>query len=135
MKRAVLDATALVAFFEDRPGAEQVQQLIELALVKRRELMVTVVNLGEVYYSAWRAHGADAAARVISTVRQLPVIVVDADSELMVIAAQLRAEHNISYPCCFAAALAMLRKATLVGFSQDFRGVQSQVSFMGIDRG
>ena len=131
----VFDATALVAFFEDRPGADQVQQLIELALVKKRELMITVVNLGEVYYAARRAHGSEAAARVLSTIRQLPIKVIDADSELVVAAAQLRAEHNISYTCCFAAALARLRKATLVGSPRDFRAVQDQVSFTGIDRG
>ena len=55
MKRVVLDASALMTFFEDRPGAAKVEELIAQATEGKCELLISVVNWGEVYYSVWRA--------------------------------------------------------------------------------
>jgi PIN domain nuclease of toxin-antitoxin system len=51
MKRIVLDASAVMTFFENRPGADKVEDLIHLGVAAKRQLLMTVVNWGEVYYS------------------------------------------------------------------------------------
>jgi PIN domain nuclease of toxin-antitoxin system len=38
MKRVVLDASALMTFFEDRPGADKVEDLIRLGVEGKRQL-------------------------------------------------------------------------------------------------
>ncbi len=57
MKRIVLDASAVMTFFEDRPGAAKVEDLLARATEGKCELLMSVVNWGEVYYSVCRAKG------------------------------------------------------------------------------
>jgi PIN domain nuclease of toxin-antitoxin system len=127
VKRIVLDASAVMTFFENRTGADKVEELITLAVDGKRGLSMSVVNWGEVYYSVWRAHGQQAARQVAADVAQLPIEVVDADSELTKLAASFRAEHKLPYADCFAVALAKFRKAAVVTSARDFSLVQQQV--------
>jgi len=47
IKRIVLDAGAVMTFFEDRPGAAKVEELIARAAEGKCELLMSVVNWGE----------------------------------------------------------------------------------------
>jgi predicted nucleic acid-binding protein len=124
MKTYVLDASALMTFFEDRPGADKVEELLAKAAEAKRPLAMSVVNWGEVYYSVWRARGEKAAAAKLREIAQLPIEIVGVDMELAKLAASLKAEHNLPYADCFGAALAQLRKATLVTADRDFSSVE-----------
>jgi predicted nucleic acid-binding protein len=123
MKNYVLDASALMTFFEDRAGADQVEELLAKAADAKRPLLMSVVNWGEVYCSIWRARGEKAAAAKLNEIAQLPIEVVGVDMELTKLAASLKAQHNLPYADCFAAALAQARKATLVTSDKDFQRV------------
>jgi ribonuclease VapC len=125
VKIYVLDSSALMAFFEDRPGADKVEELLANAAEAKAPLLMSVVNWGEVYYSVWRAHGEKAADARLHEIAQLPIQIVDADANLTKEAATLKAQHNLSYPDCFAAALARARKATLVTSDRDFERVST----------
>jgi predicted nucleic acid-binding protein len=127
MKSYVLDASALMAFFEDRPGAEKVEELLGKAAEAKRPLLMSVINWGEVYYSVWRARGEGAAEQTLRRIAQLPVEIVDADSTLTQAAARLKAQFNLPYADCFAAALAQSRKAVLVTDDKDFQQVGDAV--------
>lgn len=111
MKRIVLDASALMTFFEDRPGADKVEDLIAQAAEGKSELLMSVVNWGEVYYCVWRAKGPGIARKILAEIAQLPIDLVSADYELTKLAAELHAEHKLPYADCFAASLASQRKA------------------------
>ncbi|MBI1955081.1 MAG: type II toxin-antitoxin system VapC family toxin [Acidobacteria bacterium] len=130
MKRVVLDASAVMTFFEDRPGAEKVQELLGRAVEGRLDLSMSAVNWGEVYYSIWRAKGRDAAERTITEIAQLPVEIVAADFELTKLAAELRAQHKLPYADCFAAALAQQRKAIVATADKDFTPVEQIVNIL-----
>jgi predicted nucleic acid-binding protein len=69
------------------------------------------------------ARGEKAAAAKLQEIAQLPIEIVDVDMELGKLAASLKAEHNLPYADCFAAALAQARKATLVTSDKDFERV------------
>jgi len=130
MKRIVLDASALMTFFENRPGAERVQDLIRLGVEGKRLLLMSVVNWGEVYYSTWRTKGPGVARKVIEDIAQLPLEIVDADLELTRGAAELRAEHKLPYTDCFAAALALARKASLATSDRDFTHIEKKLDIL-----
>jgi predicted nucleic acid-binding protein len=130
MKRIVLDASALMTFFEDRPGAEKVEDLIRLGVEGKRQLFMSVVNWGELYYSTWRAKGPGVACKVIEDIAQLPLEIVDADLDLTRSAAELRAEHKLAYADCFAAALAAHRKAALATSDRDFASVEEKLDIL-----
>jgi predicted nucleic acid-binding protein len=120
MKTYVLDASALMAFFEDRPGADRVEELLAKAAETKRPVLMSVLNWGEVYYSVWRARGEKAADDLLRRIAQLPIEIVGVDMELGKLAASLKAQHNLPYADCFAAALTQARKATLVTSDKDF---------------
>ncbi len=130
MKRTVLDASALMTFFENRPGAEKVEDLIRLSVDGKRQLLMSVVNWGEVYYSTWRARGPGVARKVIEDIAQLPMEIVDADLDLTRTAAEFRAENRLSYADCFAAALALHRKASLATSDRDFSYVEKKLDLL-----
>ena len=126
----VLDASALMAFFEDRAGGEKVEKLLSKAAEAKRPLLMSVVNWGEVYYAIWRAHGEKAANIKLQQTAQLPVELVDVDAELARLAASLKAQHRLPYPDCFGAALAKTWKATLVTSDKDFECVASVLKIL-----
>jgi len=119
-----------MTFFEDRPGADKVEELLAEAADAKRPLAMSVVNWGEVYYSIWRARGEKAAAAKLQEIAQLPIQVFDVDMELANLAASLKAEHNLPYADCFAAALAQARKATLVTSDSDFKRVGTALKIL-----
>ena len=82
MKRFVLDASALISFFEDRSGGEVIEKLVAECVAGKTELFMSVVNWGEVYYSTWRAHGQVAARQTAGEISQFPIQVMSADWEL-----------------------------------------------------
>jgi ribonuclease VapC len=127
VKTYVLDSSALMAFFEDRPGADKVEELLAKAAETKAPLLMSVINWGEVHYSIWRAHGEKAADGKLHEIAQLPIRIVDADVDLTKLAASLKAQHNLPYANCFAAALARSRKAALVTSDRDFERVGSLI--------
>jgi predicted nucleic acid-binding protein len=132
MKAYVLDASALMTFFENRLGADKVEDLLAGAAEAQRPLAMSVVNWGEVYYAIWRAHGEKAAAAKLQEIAQLPIQVFDVDIEMAKLAASLKAQHNLPYADCFAAALAQARKATVVTCDKDFERVGTTLKFLWV---
>jgi predicted nucleic acid-binding protein len=130
MKRIVLDASALMAFFDGRPGAAKVEDLITSAAEGKCELLMSVVNWGEVYYSVWRARGPGVARKVATDIAQLPIELVDATYELTKLAAELHVDHKLPYADCFAAALAADRKASLATSDADFAKLERHLTLL-----
>src|SRR5712664_2893832 len=130
MKRIVLDASAVMTFSVNRPGAEKVEQLLQLAVDGKRELLVCVVNWGEVYYSVWRDQGPGVARHLLAQIAQLPIHLVPADVELARHAAEFKATFNLPYVDGFAAALAVHRKAALATSDKDFAIVDRKVDIL-----
>jgi predicted nucleic acid-binding protein len=130
MKRFVLDASAIITFSANRPGAEKVEQLIQLAIDGKRELLMCVVNWGEVYYSVWRDQGPGFARHILAQIAQLPIQLVPADVELALTAAEFKANFNLPYADGFAAALALQRKASLATSDKDFSIVEKKLDIL-----
>jgi len=110
----VLDAHAILAYFEKQPGHEIVQAALTRAVEKDSCLLMTTVNFGEVYHVVLRELGQQKADEIERIIRTLPIEIVDVDIDLAKEAARFKAEYKLSYADCFAAALAKLRKAELV---------------------
>lgn len=130
MKRIVLDASAIITFSVSRPGAEKVEQLLQLAVDGKRELLMCVVNWGEVYYSVWRDQGPGLARHILAQIAQLPIHMVPADAELARHAAEFKATFNLPYVDGFAAALALQRKAVLATSDKDFARVEKKIDIL-----
>ncbi len=127
MAAKVLDSYALMAFFEDEPGADFVRGLILKAEERGTTLLMSVVNLGEVWYSIARTSSAEIADQYIQEIDGMAIEIVDADWQLTRQAAVFKANGNISYGDCFAAALAKNRKAELVTGDKEFRLLEDEI--------
>ncbi|MEX2162537.1 MAG: type II toxin-antitoxin system VapC family toxin [Anaerolineales bacterium] len=132
MTPKVLDAFAVMAFFENEPGADHVRELISTAEASHTPLLMSVVNLGEVWYSIARKYTARQADRCIQEVQAMPIEVVPADWALTHLAAQFKADGKLSYGDCFAAALARLKDAELVTGDKEFMSIGKQISIKWI---
>ena len=95
MKQTVLDASALISFFENRTGGDRVEELISESPIGKAELVMSVVNWGEVYYSAWHAHGENAARQMAAEISQIPIHLLNADLDLTKCAAKLRGRYRL----------------------------------------
>lgn len=127
MATKVLDSYALMAFFEDEPGADFVRGLIHKAVESNTNLLMSIVNLGEVWYSIARVTSEETADQYIHEIKGMGIEIVDADWILTRQAAAFKCNGNISYADCFAAALAKLKKAELVTGDKEFQTIEDQI--------
>lgn len=123
----VLDSYALMAFFEDEPGADFVRELIRKAVEGDINLLMTAVNLGEVWYAIARNNSPEVADQYIHEIKGMGIEIVDVDWNLTRQAAAFKANGNISYADCFAAALAKLKKAELVTGDKEFKALEGEI--------
>jgi len=135
MRRYVLDANALIGFFEGREtAAGKVRQMIGEAIRLELPLLMSAVNWGEVYYMEWRYHGEAKAREVEAYLYRLPIAVIAADLERATRAATLKQKHNLGYADSFAAELAMERSAWLVTADPEFSKLGKALSVYSLPR-
>jgi predicted nucleic acid-binding protein len=126
----VLDAYSLIAYLEGEVGKDRMIDLIRDARDAGRDLLLSVVNWGEVYYITLREAGLKQAEAVLQVISTLPIQIIPADLGLTRQAAEFKAKKKMSYADCFAAALAKLRNAELVTGDEDFRQVEAEVKIL-----
>jgi len=135
MRVHVLDASAMMVFFEDRPGAAAVESLIGRAADEKQPLLMSSLQWGEVMYTVWRTRGRQAAEAKAAEISLLPVRVVDPDLAAVRQAAAFKAEQGLPYVDGFAAALAMQRKGTLVTSDPDFKKIGRHIQVLWLPKG
>lgn len=133
MKRYVLDSYAMIAYFEDEPGADGVALVLKQLINGKAKGYMSVVNWGEVYYNTMREQGISEAEKVILQLDKFPIHIVDVNRELTYEAAKLKGEFRIAYADCFAVALSVKLGATIVTGDPDFKKLQRRVSIQWIN--
>jgi ribonuclease VapC len=127
VKTLVLDSHPLLKYFEQEEGWQEVAELLQQASDKKCQLLLSVVNWGEVYYVALREYNEEYAEKVRHALQHMPVEIREADEEMTLQAAKLKALAGLSYADCFAAALAMKKKCELVTGDKEFKQVEKNV--------
>jgi ribonuclease VapC len=127
-KAYVLDSWAVMAFLEDEPAGEAVGNIIADAHDHGIPLMMTTVNAGEVWYILAREVSEAAADRSVKDMQELGIRFHDADWTLANQAARFKAGKKMSFADCFAAALAVLHKGSmLVTGDKEFKEVENSI--------
>ena len=133
MKRYVLDSYAMIAYFEDEPGADRVALVLKQLMKGKAKGFMSVVNWGEVYYNTMREQGISEAEKVILQLDKFPIQIVDVNKELAYEAAKLKGEFRIAYADCFAVALSVKLGAAVVTGDPDFKKLQERMSIQWIN--
>ena len=134
-KQYVLDSWALLALLQgEEPAAARVKQILLEGEGQQATLLISTVNLGEVYYRVGRRSSRAAAVDTLNQIRSLSLTIVSASDELVLAAADLKLEYTISYADAFAAALADRTGATLVSGDPDFDLLQGRIRLEKLHR-
>jgi len=135
IRRYVLDANALIGFFEGRRGvSEKVSRLLSDALRQDSPLLMSAVNWGEVFYMEWRYQGEAKAREAEAILQRMPVAVIAVDRGRATRAGALKQRHGLGYADAFAAELAMERGAWLVTADPEFSKVGRGLSVYSLPR-
>ena len=126
-KALVLDSWAVLAYLEDEPAGKKVADLIADAHDDGIPLLMTVVNVGEVWYIIAREVSEAEADNAVRQLRDLGIEFVEADWKLTRDAAAFKAKQRMSFADCFAAALAKREKAELVTGDREFKSIEDEV--------
>ncbi len=130
----VFDANAVLDFMEDGPGAERVEKLLTDVRHGNIRVLMSVLNWGEVFYHFWQQRGEEFARTTLGQLSKLPIELVPTDLPQALKAGELKAVHKIPYVDCVAAALTVLRQATLVTSDRDFEKLGRNFPILWIAR-
>ena len=126
MKPHVLDAHALMVYFEKEPGFEKIVRIFSQSL-ERNNVFITTINFGEVLYIVLRECGEEKAIEIETLISRLPVTIVPVSMDLARQAARFKAFKRMSYADCFSAALAKEMKARLITGDKEFKEVEDEI--------
>lgn len=135
MPATVLDSRALVAYFQDEPGADHIEGLLTKAAQADRPLQMTEVNYAEVKYILIRKDGPEAWEAAARILVGLPIEFHSADRALADLAADFKARLKLSLADAFAAALAKKHKADLVTGDPEFKAVEKEIKIAWLKAG
>lgn len=126
----VLDSWALLAYFQGEPTGSKVTELLKESAEKERNLLVSVINWGEVLYVIESRYGHEKRNEIEHLMNQMHLEIIAADKELTREAAHFKAMGKISYADCFAAALAKTHKAALVTGDKEFKPLENVIEIV-----
>jgi len=133
MKKFVMDSFAMIAYFENEPGAEKVAEILGLLMDQKAKGFMSIINWGEIYYCTMRIQGIEGAENVLTQFDKYPIQLMEADRELTYEAAKFKAKYKIAYADCFAAALSLKLNAPVVTGDPEFKKLKDQISIQWIE--
>lgn len=111
----VLDACALIAFLGDEEGAQLVEALLSEASIQKVDILISKINLLEIYYGIYRDDGFQEANSAMERILNLPLTIIDTLTEdVFYEAGKLKAENKISLADAIAIGEANVRGVELV---------------------
>jgi len=126
-KAYVLDTWAVIAYLEDEPSAPHIADLIASAHEEGIPVYMTVVNVGEVWYTIAREISEEDANSSVKELHDLRIQFENADWELTQEAARFKSQNKMSYADCYAVALAKIKKADLVTGDNEFKPLEGEI--------
>jgi predicted nucleic acid-binding protein len=122
----VLDSWPFVESILRKVRVPRLDALFEQAAKSERILLMSEMNLGEVFYLVAKHKGdiprAEAALRII---HRLPIQFVPVEDGTVLRAARLKAQYQLSYADCFCALLAIEYDASILTGDPDFQKLAS----------
>jgi predicted nucleic acid-binding protein len=116
-----MDASAILRYIENEPGAARVEELLNRGLAGACEIAISPVNWGEVLYVLLRKLGLVSATRIAAQLRALPIMITTAGEAQAEQAAGIKNQYGIPYADCYAAALAQQQRGILVTADYDLK--------------
>lgn len=126
-KPSLLDSFAILRWTQQERGWERIKNLLESAEQGKHVLLMSQMNLCEVYYKSIRVIGLENSQRFLETFYLLPIQVIHPTDELIWKAAEVKADYPISLADCFAVATAVKHNAKIVTGDPEFKRVEDLI--------
>jgi ribonuclease VapC len=126
-KPKLLDSYAILNWTQKEKGWQRIKVLLESAEKKEETLLMSQINLCEVYYKTIRMTDLEQAKKFLETFSLLPINVIHPTDDLIWNAGEIKAAHPISLADCFAVATAMAHEATILTGDPEFKQVEHLV--------
>ncbi len=123
----ILDSWAVIAYLSEENSSDSIAEIIANAHENKIPLKMSVINVGEVWYSFAKQTSESEADTVISELHELGIEFIDIEWNLTRIAAFYKSKNKMSYADCFAAALAKQERAELVTGDKEFKQVETDI--------
>lgn len=130
--RYLFNSHALLAFFQNENGAEVVYKILNQTQKDDIDPLICIINLGEILYMTKRRFGESKKVEILARIHQLSFEVLPIPDNLVYRAAEIKAEHPISYADCFAVACAQEHSAVIVTGDPDFKHVEHLIKIAWI---
>jgi len=130
MQRVMFDAYAILAWLEEEPGVEFVNDLLRRGEAGELWCGVCAINIGEVYYRTCRKHHAQRADGHLALLLRLRWEIVPVSNDLVWDAAAIKAQNAISYADAFFIASANLHAADLVTNDPEIKRLTTRPSIL-----
>jgi uncharacterized protein len=123
----VLDSWSVLAFIGGESKGKEAMELLAGVVENGGLIIMSVVNVGEVWYTVARRVSVEAADEDVESLLKLGVHFINADWGLTRIAAAFKSRYRMSYADAYAAALAKDRSAMLVTGDPEFKPIANEV--------
>ena len=123
----VLDTYAVMMILEKEPGYEKVQELLTEAQNDQRDILMSAINVGEVYYIVRKEYGEEAANQYLDFIRATKVKIVIPTFDNILAAARIKATYPLSYADAFAISLAQKENVSVITGDPEFKKVEQIV--------
>lgn len=124
----VLDSFAVLAYLDSEIGGEHVQMILEEASRGKAQVMLSIINLGEVLYITEREVGLVQAQAALAAIEQLPIEILPATKEAVLAAAHVKANYPVAYADAFAIVAARESSGTIITGDPEFQAIQELVA-------
>ena len=118
----------MIAWLLDEAGASEVETSLQQAEAGELRLLMSWINVGEVYYIAARRHDRARADAFLKRLASLPVRLVLPEESDIIAAARLKSARRLAYADAFAAALAMREQAAVITGDPEIRVLKDLVA-------
>lgn len=124
----VLDSFAVLAYLDSEIGGERVQMILEEASLGKAQVILSIINLGEVLYITEREVGLVQAQAALAAIEQLPIEILPATKEAVLAAAHVKANYPVAYADAFAIVAARESSGTIITGDPEFQEIQELVA-------
>lgn len=132
MEKYILDTHAVFVLLNKEKGFQKVKALLEDNGKENKEVYLSLLSLGEIYYILIREVGEEKATNIITKIENLSLNIMKPDTLLTKEAAKIKATGGLSYADSFVIATAVHLGAKIVTGDPEFKKFTKMVEIVWI---
>ena len=113
-KSYLFDTSAIFTFTKAEDGCDIVEDILNRAKKGKYNVYLSFASFMELYYITWQEKSEAAAKELIILVKSLPILRVDSNERITLLAGRIKANYKLSVADAFISATAIDKGAVLV---------------------